>query len=374
MTQVSEITGHRLSLCRKPPAFHALQKEISIPAESTDAGLPDGGSGAIRRGIGAALAGIRILSRNPQLLWFTLLAGLVFLGNIICQGALGYISWALQPSVGETEWFVMSCCIEFVTLSGLVFLTAGLFLSIPEKNGGRASFREGLLRAGSHGKTIMLWSLVLTLAGMLIFCLGFYSIDWLPSDHLVLPTVVTLFGSISTPITEFPFNPFLTPLSATDPWRTGGILPVYWMYPSGFLQTLFFSEINLLLFVMTPFVVPSVVLGKKNLRRALEESSALMNNARAEAAVCALFLGSAASGIFLTYRLLQEAAGLSSSEISVLPPGSPWPAVAVIYDIALFWGVLVIATVGVIAAREIYRSARDRRTPAGSAGAGAEGI
>ena len=90
MTRILEIPGHWFGLCRKAPAVHALQTGIGIPPESAYAGLPDGGSGgpgAIRRGIGAALTGMRILNRNRQLLWFSLLAGLVLVGNIIAQGA-----------------------------------------------------------------------------------------------------------------------------------------------------------------------------------------------------------------------------------------------------------------------------------------------
>ena len=77
--RVSEIAGHWFGLCRKPPVFRASHEEIIILPESVHEGLPDGGGGGlgvIRRGIGAAIAGLRTLNRNRQLLWFTLIAGL----------------------------------------------------------------------------------------------------------------------------------------------------------------------------------------------------------------------------------------------------------------------------------------------------------
>ena len=67
MTFVSEITGHWLGLCRKPPAFHASQEGFVNFHEPVHEGPPDGGAGGpgtIRRGIGAALSGMRTLNQN----------------------------------------------------------------------------------------------------------------------------------------------------------------------------------------------------------------------------------------------------------------------------------------------------------------------
>src|SRR5512137_1439449 len=99
MTRVAEIAGPWLGLCRKPPALHALQMSIAIPPEFAHEGVPDGGSGGsgtIRRGIGAALSGMRTLNRNRQLLWFTLLAGLMLAGNTIGQAAFWYFKYNLH--------------------------------------------------------------------------------------------------------------------------------------------------------------------------------------------------------------------------------------------------------------------------------------
>ena len=58
MTLVSEIAEHWFGLCRKPPLVHASQADIVNLPEPAYERLPDGGgggSGTIRRGIGAAL-------------------------------------------------------------------------------------------------------------------------------------------------------------------------------------------------------------------------------------------------------------------------------------------------------------------------------
>ena len=65
------------------------------------------GADRIRRGIGIALSGTKTLIQNRQLLWFTLLAGLVLAGNVIVQGVLGYITWTMIP-ICETEWVVLT--------------------------------------------------------------------------------------------------------------------------------------------------------------------------------------------------------------------------------------------------------------------------
>ena len=100
----------------------------------------------------------------------------------------------------------------------------------------------------------------------------------------------------------------------------GGRSLLLWIYPFGFMETLEFSAINLLLFVLTPFVVPLIVLEQKTLREAVAGSFAMMKKTWAEAVACAVFLGVIVSGVFLTYLLIQAASGIiSSSQYGHLP-------------------------------------------------------
>jgi hypothetical protein len=366
MTRISENTGHWLGLCRKPPAVHAIPTGVDIPPESAYKGLPDGGgAGTIRRGIGAAISAIMTLNRNRQLLWFTLLAGLVLAGNLIAQGALSYITWSMAPYMGETEWVVLTGIIEFFTLFFLVFLLAGLVMSLSSKKEEHVSFFGGLVGAKRYIKAIVVWSVVLALAGLLIFSIYFYSPAWLPRNNPFPRILGTLFGSILNPLMEFPFNPTLTPRTFFDPSRVGGIPLTSWIYPFGIMQTLVFSEINLLLFILTPFIVPCIVLEQKTLREAVVGSFALMKKNWDAAAACALFLGFVACGVFLTYLLVQAASGMATPfEAVTIRPENTWIALALVYDTALFCCAMVMATVGGIAALDLYRNAKIREIAA----------
>jgi len=303
---------------------------------------------------------MRTLNRNRQLLWFTLLAGLVLAGNAIGQGALGYITWTLLSS--EAEWLVLNFIIEFFTLFLLVFLLAGIVHSISSKKDGPALFFEGLCGAKKYTKTIVAWSGILALTGMLIFSIYFYSPDWLPPDHPFLQILGTLFGTILNPLMEFPFNPTLTPYTFFDPSRVGGIPLAFWVYPSGIMQALIFSEVNLLLFILTPFVVPFIVLEKKTLREAVAGSFNLMKKTWDEVVACAVFLGVIVFCAFLTYQLVQAASGIVSPFNTVtFPPPVTWITLALIYNLALITIAFVVATVAGIAMLDLYTSAKSRQ-------------
>lgn len=366
MTRVSEIAGNWLGLCRKSPLVRASQAESVNLTEPAHESSPDGGaggSGAIRRGFGAARSGFTTLIHNRQLFWFTLLAGLVLVGNTICQGALSYITWTLQPR--EIEWVFLTYIIELATLFCLVFLLTGLVMSISSKKEGRVSFFEGLSGAKRYIKEIFVWSLVLALAGMLLFSIYFYSYDWLPRNHLFLTILGTLNGWVNL-LVEFPFNPTLTQVFS-DPARNGGLSLASWIYPSGFVQALTFSAINLLLFVLTPFVVPFIAVGQKSLWDAVVGSFTLMKKNWDETAACAVILGVVACGVFLTYLLFQAASGMVTPDrLFTIRPGNTWIALALVYDIALFCFAIVMATVGGIAALHLYTSAKNRQIAAES--------
>jgi len=361
MTRVSEITEHWFGLCRRPPAVHTLQTGIGIPTEPACNGQPDsggGGSGTIRRGVGAALSGMRTLNRNRQLLWFTLLAGLVLAGNTLGQAALYAIdwTWTTQPFI---VWHVLNFLIEFATLFSLVFLLAGLVLSISSKKEGSASFFGELAGAKKYLKAIFLWSFVLALAGILLDIIFFYLPIWFPHELGFLYGFGHLEPFLTNWFLQFPFNLTLYPMKTIgDP-----VVGLSWIYPYGFMQALIFLAINLLLFILTPFVVPSIVLEKKTLREAVVESFAMMKKTWAEVAACAVFLGVVAFGVFLTYYLVQAAHGVITPRVFVFSrPSYTWFALGLLYDLALFGVAFVVATVGGIASLYLYKYAKIRES------------
>ena len=353
-----------LGLCRKPPRVHAAQVDIVYLTEPAHAGLPDGGggrSGTIRRGIGAALSGTKTLARNPQLLWFTLLAGLVLAGNTIGQSALRYIGWTMQPDIIVS--YVLDFLLGFATLFCLVLLLAGLFISISSKKDGSASFFMGLAGAKKFLKAIFGWSIVLALTGILLIYIWYHFFYWLPLELQFL-NIFEPFHFITSTITQFPFNWTLDWDMLTEIPGYGGRSLLLWIYPFGFMETLTFSAITLLLFVLTPFVIPLIVLEQKTLREAVVGSFAMMKKTWADVATCAIFLGVIVSGVFLTYLLIQAASGMVSPYQTVIfHPPNTWIALALLYNLVLLIVAFVVATVGGIAALDLYRYAKTGNMP-----------
>jgi hypothetical protein len=352
MTRVSETAEHWFGLCRKPPVFRASQIGIVDPREHAHEGLPDGGGGGletIRRGIGAALSGTKTLIHNPQLLWFTLLAGLVLAGNAVSQGALCYIDWIMADEI--VLRLVLRFVIEFATLFCLGFLLAGIALSLSSKKEGSASFFVGLAGAGKYQKAIFLWSVVLALAGMLLYRIFFSPVGFF------WPLSSFLMGTLN----QFPFTLNLNPSTFSEIPGYGGRSLLFWTYPYGFEDALTFSAINLLLFIMTAFVVPLIVLEQKTLQEAVVGSFAMMKKTWIEVSACTVLLGVVVSGVFLTYLLVQAAHGMvTPPELLYDRPTGTWIALGLLYYLALFSALFVGATVGGIAALDLYRYAKIR--------------
>ncbi|WP_421908674.1 hypothetical protein [Methanolacinia petrolearia] len=136
---------------------------------------------------------------------------------------------------------------------------------------------------------------------------------------------------------------------------------LFWIYP-GLVETLMMSVINLLLLILTLFVVPLIVLEQKTLREAVAGSFALMKKIQVEAAACAVFLGVLVLGVFLMYLLVEAAHGIfAPMEVVSYIPSVTWTAIGLFYDIILFSVVFVVATVGGIAVLDLYNSAKSRQ-------------
>ncbi|MEN6395306.1 MAG: hypothetical protein ABFC78_02350 [Methanoregula sp.] len=332
-----------------------MQTSFGFSHESLHEGLPDGGggSGTIRRGIKATFSAMRTLNRNRQLLWFTVLAGLVLAVNAISHAVFRYTNRTLQPDT--IVLYAQDFFLGFATLFCLVFLLAGLIVSISLKKEGPASFLEGLYGAKKYLNAILIWSLVLALAGMLLDRMYVYVIhNWFPHEFMFLNN---LFGSgfFYSTITQFPFNWTLDWSMLTEIPGYGGRSLLLWIYPFGVLETLEFSALTLLLFALTPFVVPLVVLEHKTLRESIAGSFALLKKTWAGVATCALFLGVIVIGVFLMHLLIQAVSGIVNPYNTIIfhPPGT-WIALALLYNTALVIVAFVMATVGGIAVLDLY--------------------
>ncbi len=233
----------------------------------------------------------------------------MLVGNAIGQAVLWYINRTLQPDI--IVHYAQDFLLGFATLFCLVFLLAALFTNISLKKEGLAPFLEGLFRAKKYGKSIFLWSLLLALAAILLIYIWGHFFYWLPPELKFL-TILGPFQFISSTITQFPFNWTLDRDMLTEIPGYGGRSLLLWIYPFGFMETLEFSAITLLLFVLTPFVIPLIVREQKTLLEAVVGSFALMKKTWTDVASCALFLGVIVSGVFLMYVLVQAVSGIVS--------------------------------------------------------------
>jgi hypothetical protein len=339
-----------------------MQTGIGIPKEPVFEGQPDGrggGSGALRRGVGAALSGTKTLIHNPQLLWFTFLAGLVLVGSAIAQAELPFIDWPLQPYL--IGWIVLEFSFEFAALFCLVFLLASLVMSLSSKKEGRASVFEGFCGAKKYIKPLVLWSAILACAGMLLY--GTY--QYFPVGLWRELGFFDIFepNNVIRMLSQFPFNFTLDPriFQELPGPGLGRQSLVILLYLSGFTNALVFSAINLLLFILTLFVVPLIVLEQKTLMEAVEGSFSLLKKTWNVVTSCALFLGGIVLAAFLTYLLVQSAHGMITTAVTYR--STEWIALGLLYDLALFTFAVIVATVGGIAARELYLSAKTGLKP-----------
>jgi hypothetical protein len=386
MRFLSTVSDYWLGLCRKVPVVRASWVVIDNQPEPVYVGSPDGGAGGpgtIRRGVGAGLSGTKTLIHNPQLLWFSLLIGIVLAGHSFARGVLSGLSSSLDwqfffdPSITQVRFFVdpyitsgghslippvavllssfiVTFALELSTVFCLVFLLAGLALSLSQEKGGSVSFFHELTMAKKYLRSLTGWSVVVALAGSLLFTAGqkSYLLDWTwfqPFDMISRFLISVL--------NQNPFNYVLTPNlnAAIFPDWAFGIYsaPIY----NGLLDTLILSAVNVFLFVLTLFVVPLLVLERKSLKEAVSGSFSLMKKIWGEVAACILGLGMVVFAALLLSLLFQVAAG-GNIAVDYYPPPTGWLAAGILYVLALSSLVVVAATVGGIAALDLYRSAK----------------
>lgn len=388
MHLISAIADWWLGLCRKPPALH-LRTGMDIPPEHTLGDCPAGGTGGpgtIRRGAGAAASGIKTLVRNPQLLGFPLFFALVLLVLSLMEGVLTTITSSLEwrafidPSISQlrfsvdpflTRWwpgfypdtalslysFAMTAAqtliVEIVTIFCLVFLLAGLVLSFPSQNGGAVSCRQGLSRVKKYKKPLAVWSVIMALAGTLSFIIFQYYC-------MLSPVIVQFLSCVLSQ--QNPFNYVINPNVPVSilPGVVAelSLVSIY----TGLIDTLILSAINVLLFILTLFVVPLIVLEQKSAKEAFSESVALIKKVWPEVAACILTLGSLACAAFLASLLFPAVAG-ENLAIGHWPPPAGWLVAGMLYVLTLTILVVFLITAGGIATRDLYLSAKhDRNT------------
>ena len=339
-----------LGLCRKPPVINTSSAVMVLEPETTCKSLPDGGaggSGTVGRGIAVVQSAIKMLIQNRQLLWFSFFTGLVSAGIFIAHYIIRLLSVYPYKAIDLPRWVVLTFATELASVFCLSVLLACLVLSLSQKEGSPASFREVLTRAKEYIRPLANWSIVLALAGMLTF------IVFLCFTIFLFPGIVNLQSAFS----QFPFGFILV----QENHNIGSMGNGTYATAYGLTYALILSGINVLLFVLTLFVVPHLVLEKKSLKEAVHGSVALMKNVWREVAICVLVLGIVVFAALLMSSLFQTVYGIVAPGMSPSGyPGVEWIVAAVAYMLALCALACIGTTVGGILSLDLYTHAKNR--------------
>ena len=350
VARLSEYSHEWLGWCPNAPVLRTAPEVVVLEPETFNESRPDrddGGSQTIWQGIGVVLSSITTIIQNRHLLWFSFFTGLVLAGLFVAHYLIRILSVYPYDAIDLPRWIVLTFVTELATVFCFSILLAALVLSLFQKEGSPHSFREGLARAKEYLRPLTDWSVVMSFAGMLIFpAFLYFKIFCVPS--MLFPV-----------FHQFPFNFILLP-EAYHIGPIGGTFAI----ETGLTNTLMLSVINLLLFILTLFVIPQLVLEKKSLKEAVFGSAALMKNVWREVAVCVVVLGMAIFAASLTSLLFPVVYGIvAPGMLFQYYPGDEWIAAALIYMAALCGLVFVGTTVGGIAILDLYTYARTGQVP-----------
>jgi len=172
---------------------------------------------------------------------------------------------------------------------------------------------------------------------------------------------VSNFGSIPLSLfpilNQFPFNFILLP----EFYSSGPIGGTYAM-PTAVSFTIVATGINIVLFILTLFVVPLLVLENRRLREAVFGSFSHMKNVWGEIIVCFLLFGLVLSGVSLTSLLFQIIYGYVAPHMLLFwYPGIGWISAAVLFMVVLIALAVIISTIAGIATYNLYTYAKTGR-------------
>jgi len=185
-----------------------------------------GGSGRNDRGIKLTTGSIRLLVRNRQLFWFSLLTGLVMIFSLVSNLYLQFISgMALFPGTGLTTgpasaaiswgsppWIALTFIIGFVSTFVTYYLLAALIACVSFIHSGRAAtVRDGLAHAGQYLRPLFSWAMIWACIGVV------FSFFMNPSTMgSVLVNFGIIYGSMAFMACLYVLTLFVVPLLVLD--------------------------------------------------------------------------------------------------------------------------------------------------------------
>jgi hypothetical protein len=345
----NEIVKRYMGWCPNTPTMRTASTILTTPPVTLHPLEPDGGpgrSGQIGRGINIAEVSIKILNGNKQLLWFSLLTGLVSAFMFTAQYGLRLLGTYPYDAIDFPRGVVLTFAIDLAGVFCCTVLLAGLLMSLSSGGPGRSvSFREGLSRTKRYLVPLLVLSLIIAFVGTTIY---------IPlSNFQLIP--FTLYPVLD----QFPFNFILLP----EFYSTGPIGGTYAML-TAVTFTILAAGINIVLFILTLFVVPLLVLENKRLPEAVSGSFSLMKNVWGEIIVCFLLFGLVLAGVSLTSLLFRVVYGFVAPHMLLFwYPGGAWIAGAALYMLVWYILTVIISTVGGISLFGLYTYAKSGRMP-----------
>jgi len=263
---------------RTAPAVLAVPSATAHPAQPGSSGAA-GGQGRIQRGISIATGSIKAMFRERHLLWFSLIAGIIFLFLIVAEGwsvthyAIIPLPYSIWIPFGDSSLIVFNLqlfLIEAICLSSLTCLLAGLILY---RNGSSVkkpvAIREAFDRVNAHAVPLAILSITMAFVATLVF-------ELVSQSQFIGKIIFTI------DMTLF-------------------YLPYAYYVPNEVTTALFFSFeimiINIVLFLVAVYVVPGIVLERKRLFPALAGSVTLMKKTWREILGCILVFGTILIGV-----------------------------------------------------------------------------
>ena len=334
--------------CPNAPAVRTASMVLVIPSEIVHSSQPDGGSGGsgkIQRGISFALSGTKTLVRNRQLLWFSLLTGFVMAFMFISQYGLHLLGTYPYYAIDFPRWLVLTFIIDLVSVFCLTVLLAGLVLNISSGEAKPVPFFEGLSRVKDYLRPLTNWSVLIALLGTVIY---------VPLHYFGLMRF-TLYPFLD----QFPFNFILFP----EVYSTGPIGGTYAIL-SAVTSTVVISGINIILVILTLFVVPLLVLENRQLPEAFAGSVTMMKNVWGELLTCFLILMLIVAASALTSLLFRVVYGIVAPDMLLFwYPGITWMAAAALFMLIVCGLAVVVSTVAGIATVDIFKFGKIGRMP-----------
>ncbi len=256
---------------RNAPAIFVSSTPTANPVGS-DPGT--GGPGRFYRGIRLAAGSTKFLVKNKRLLWFSFLTGLALLFMVVSVLSLMvYTSYPYQP-IDFPTLLAGLFAIQLVTIFCLYILLTGIIMSVSSGLSGKpVMVLEELSHAKAHLRSILGLSIIMAVLGTALYA-------------ILLQYYYDPLMGLSSLLGQFPFQYVLRP-EVLGPGPIRGDSHVMSAVAFTFLAMI----MNFILFVMTLFLIPAMVFGKKSLAGAVRESFSLAKKNCADILSCFLVFG-----------------------------------------------------------------------------------